>query len=134
MAQRKERSDLKQRHQKRWVAETKERTERLPKGFKAIWSFMTGKYQENKRRNEAETQDCKQRDRQEVQELIERQITQRRKLLFEVKQVRQQQKIEKKDIIRRNANATSINTAMQNENSTNVKEKFPRASISRNKR
>lgn len=98
MAQRKERCDLKQRHQKRWEVEVRARTERLPKGFKAIWSFMTGKYQEIKRRNEAETQTCKQRDRREVQELIERQITQRRKLLFEVKSYRNKAKIEQQNL------------------------------------
>lgn len=97
MAQRKERSELKLRHQKRCEIEAKARTERLPKGFKAIWSFMTGKYQEIKRQNKAETQACNRRDRQEVQELIERQITQRRKLLFAVKQVRQKQNIEIRD-------------------------------------
>ena len=87
MDQRKERSELKLRHQKRCEIEAKARSERLPKGFKAIWSFLTGKYQEIKGQNEAETQACKKRDRQEVQDLIERQISQRRKLLFHFKKI-----------------------------------------------
>ena len=103
VAQRKERSDLKQKHHKRWEVETKARSERLPKGFKAIWSFMTGKYQEIKRRNEVETQACKRRDRREVQELIERQITQRWKLLFEVKKIRSRHEVAIKEFTRENS-------------------------------
>lgn len=98
MAQRKERSELKRIHENRWEIEAKARTERLPKGFKAIWSFMTGKYQKIKRRNEVEPQTCKHRDRQEVQDLIERQITKRRKLLFEVKSYRKKAKIEQQNL------------------------------------
>lgn len=98
MAQRKERSELKRIHENRWEIEAKARTARLPKGIKAIWSFMTGKYQEIKRRNEAETQTCKQRDRQEVQALIEQQVAQRRKLLFEVKSYRNKAKIEQQNL------------------------------------
>ena len=100
LAQRKERSQLKQQHQKRWDAETKARAAILPKDFKAIWSFVTGKYQEIKRQNEVETLTCKQRDREEVQGLIEKHITQRRKLQFEYEQVSHQQMIEIKSLKR----------------------------------
>jgi len=51
---RQERDALKDAHEKRWIAETKARTERLPRGFSGIWQRLTGKYTKIRQSNEHE--------------------------------------------------------------------------------
>ena len=43
---------LKEKHDERWQKETIERSQRLPRGLKAIWHRITGKYQKIRRKNE----------------------------------------------------------------------------------
>ena len=57
------RSDLKLRHEERWKVEARERSNRLPKGVKGLWSWITGKSRQIKLRNEAETVLAQDRDR-----------------------------------------------------------------------
>ncbi|QPJ61520.1 MAG: hypothetical protein G3M70_06300 [Candidatus Nitronauta litoralis] len=77
---RKYRSLLRQKQEERWNQETIERSKRLPRGLKAIWFRLTGRYQKIRRLNERETEKCRVRDQQEMQTLQERQFKERRKL------------------------------------------------------
>ena len=65
---------------KRKRSEEKERFERLPKGFRGLWARITGKYQKIKAQNEREVKNCKTRERDERQTLIDRQLIQRQEL------------------------------------------------------
>ena len=87
-----ERNRLKQKQEERWQQESIKRSQRLPKGIKRIWFRITGKYQKIRDQNEAETEKSRIRDRDQKQHLIERQLTQRQKLLAQTKLVLQEDK------------------------------------------
>ncbi|MBS0166189.1 relaxase/mobilization nuclease domain-containing protein [Nitrospira sp. CMX1] len=82
-----ERSQLQQKQEKRWLQESVERSQRLPKGFKGIWFRITGKYSKIREQNERETKNCRIRDRDEMQLLIDQQITHRQKLQQQIQPV-----------------------------------------------
>jgi MobA/VirD2-like, nuclease domain len=67
-------------HDWRWQAETKERAQRLPKGFSGIWSRLIGRYARLKTQNEHETLQAWQRDRTEKDALIFKQLEERQAL------------------------------------------------------
>ncbi len=77
---RKERAELLDKQQKRWIEETKARSRRLGKGVKGIWERVSGEYQRIRKVNEAETKACLERDRKELQALIRQQLEERQKL------------------------------------------------------
>jgi hypothetical protein len=77
---RKERAELLDKQQKRWVDETKQRSRRLARGVKGIWERITGDYQKIRTINEAETKAALERDRKELQALIRQQLEERQKL------------------------------------------------------
>ncbi|MCV6595096.1 MAG: relaxase/mobilization nuclease domain-containing protein [Silicimonas sp.] len=83
-----ERTNLGRRHEKRWVAEAKERSQRLPRGFSGIWHRLTGQYAKIKAQNEQETLQAWQRDRAEKDTLIFRQLEERQVLQRDVKKQR----------------------------------------------
>lgn len=83
-----ERTNLGQRHEKRWVAEANERSQRLPRGFSGIWHRLTGQYAKIKAQNEQETLQAWQRDRGEKDTLIFRQLEERQALQKDVKKQR----------------------------------------------
>ena len=82
-----ERSQLQQKQEKRWQQESLERSQRLPKGFKGIWFRITGKYSKIRERNERETENCRIRDRREMQSLIDQQLTHRQRLQQQIQPV-----------------------------------------------
>ncbi len=73
---------------KRWLAETKERAGRMPRGFSGIWYRLTGKYAWIKAQNERETLMAWQRDRDEKDALILDQIKEREVLQHDIKRQR----------------------------------------------
>lgn len=83
-----ERKKLRDKQEVRWLAESKTRTARLPRGLKGIWTRITGRYRKIRQENERETNNATQRDRGEQQALIDRQLGDRRILQRQVKQVR----------------------------------------------
>ena len=85
-----ERQHLQKKHETRWQKESLERSQRLSKGLKGIWFRITGKYQNIRRQNERETEQCRVRDRQEKQNLIERQLEERQKLQRQISPILQQ--------------------------------------------
>lgn len=82
-----ERSQLEQKHGKRSQHEAIERSQRLPKGFKGIWFRITGKYNKIREHNERETETCRIRDRDEMQSLIDQQLTHRQNLQQQIQPV-----------------------------------------------
>jgi len=85
---------LKEKHDERWQKETIERSQRLPRGLKAIWHRITGKYQKIRRKNERETEKCRVRDRDEKQAFIDRQLKERQVLQKEIQHIRNDRKLE----------------------------------------
>ena len=67
--------------------ESVHRSQRLPRGFKGNWFRITGKYNNIREQNERETEQCRIRDRDETQSLIERQLILRQKLQEQIKPV-----------------------------------------------
>lgn len=60
---------------------------RLPKGIKALWFRMTGKYQKIREQIEREAKTCLSRERDEKQALIDMQLTQRQDLQDQVRPI-----------------------------------------------
>ncbi len=85
---RQERTQLKQIQANRWVQESKIRSARLPNGLKALWFRVTGKYQQIKEQCEAEAYAYRLRDKSEYQQLIDRQLDERRHLQHEFRLLR----------------------------------------------
>jgi hypothetical protein len=79
-----ERKQLAQAHERRWINETRLRSERVGRGFSAVWQIITGKYQRIRRQNEQETLEASHRDKCEKQALIDRQLTERRAIQQEI--------------------------------------------------
>lgn len=85
------RSELQTRQSQEWERETRERSDRLPKGWRGLWQRLTGRYQEIRAQNEGEAADTQARHSQERQSLVERQLDQRRDLQSAFKDLRRQQ-------------------------------------------
>lgn len=85
------RQALEDRHAQEFLAETKDRAARLPKGLRGLWHRITGRYQEVRAQNEREARLSRERQAQERQRLIEAQLEQRRVLQAEIKALRTRQ-------------------------------------------
>ena len=83
-----ERGKLKSGQEKRWLLETKERAQRLPRGFSGIWHRLTGQYAKIKAQNEQETLKAWQRDRNQKDEMIFKQLEEREALQRDIKRQR----------------------------------------------
>lgn len=83
-----ERGKLKVGQEKRWLLETKERAQRLPRGFSGIWHRLTGQYAKIKAQNELETLKAWQRDRDQKDEMIFKQLEERQALQRDIKRQR----------------------------------------------
>lgn len=84
-----ERRRLSEAQEQRWEAETRQRAERLPKGFSGIWHRLTGRYAKVKAQNEREALEALHRDRAEKDALIFRQIEERQIIRREVRAQRE---------------------------------------------
>lgn len=90
-----ERQRLQKKHEERWRQESITRSQRLPRGMKGIWFRIIGKYQKIWKQNEAETEKCRIRDRDQKQQLIDRQLTKRQKLQEQVRPLIEAYKLKK---------------------------------------
>ncbi|MFH1555904.1 MAG: relaxase/mobilization nuclease domain-containing protein [Pseudomonadota bacterium] len=79
-AQRNERARLKQRQDERWRMEAKTRADRLQKGIRGVWDFLTGTAKAIRRQNESETFIAYRRDREQQEALYGAQAKDRRAL------------------------------------------------------
>lgn len=85
------RQKLDQRQAAEWLAETKERAARLPKGLRGLWHRITGEYQKVRAFNEDEAARTRDRHAAERQALIDKQLDQRRVLQTQFKELRRGQ-------------------------------------------
>ncbi|MGN7437577.1 MAG: relaxase/mobilization nuclease domain-containing protein [Alcanivorax sp.] len=97
---RNERQDLRAQQTQRWAQEEKKRYERLPHGFAGLWHRITGKYQKVRRLNELETIRCERRDRNETQNLVDRQLGERNKLQTHVQNKRENYRVTMQELKR----------------------------------
>jgi len=95
-----ERAHLKQVQETRRQQETQTRSSRLPTGLKALWFRVTGKYRAIKKQNEIEASQGKLRDQLEQQNLIDKQLRERRYLQHEIRLMRHQHGIQIKKLNR----------------------------------
>ena len=73
---------------KRCLAETKERAGQMPRGFSGIWHRLTGQHAKIKAQNEQETLKSWQRDRDQKDEMIFKQLEERGALQRDIKRQR----------------------------------------------
>jgi hypothetical protein len=94
VSQRKERQDLIQTQQKRWVQETRQRSQRLYTGVAGVWQRITGDYQKIRAINEAEAKAGLARDRKEIHALIRSHLSERQGLQKSVLFYREEHRVE----------------------------------------
>ena len=101
---REERQALQTGHEKRWIAETKARAARLPRGVFGIWHRLTGQYGKIRQRNEREAWDALKRDRSERDGLIANQLDELRALQERIREQSERQQADllllREDIVR----------------------------------
>ncbi|TVQ84011.1 MAG: hypothetical protein EA357_04225 [Micavibrio sp.] len=78
--QRKQRNDLIAEQNERAVREAKARAKRLPTGLSAIWAKVTGRYAEIAAELAKETENCRKRDRAEMEKLVKTHLSESRDL------------------------------------------------------
>lgn len=83
-----ERARLAEAHEKRWLAESRQRAQQLPRGLSGIWQRLTGQYAKIKAQNEMETLVAWQRDRAEKDSLVFEHLKERQALQADFKKQR----------------------------------------------
>lgn len=86
--QRRERAVLWEKQTERWAEESRARAERFRKGLKGLWDRITGRNTRIRQHNEREAQEARRRDHAERQQLIDRQLTERRELQKQIVSLR----------------------------------------------
>lgn len=86
---RKKRAALKVSQTERWQQEQRIRAARLPRGFKGLWSWITGALKKVRLQNEREAARAKDRDRAERHAVVQTQLKERRGLQARIKAHRQ---------------------------------------------
>lgn len=89
-SQKQARYDLQHHHELRRLSETKARTAKLPRGLRAAWHKLSGRYQQLVKQIETDARQRDQRDRAEYQALIERQVQKNRALQQQITNLHQQ--------------------------------------------
>lgn len=89
-AHRNERATLANKQQVRWQEESQARTARLSKGLPGLWQRITGAYAKIRTQNEREAHASLQRDRDQQQQLVWAQLTERQDLQRRIQAVRRQ--------------------------------------------
>lgn len=84
------RETLRAEQAKRAKSEATDRAARLPKGFAAVWGWVSGKNRQIRLKNEAEMARAEHRDRAERQALVGNQLTERRTLQTKIRAMRAQ--------------------------------------------
>ncbi|MDE1153725.1 MAG: relaxase/mobilization nuclease domain-containing protein [Micavibrio sp.] len=93
-SQRKERQNLIEAQQTRWVQETRQRTARLNTGVAGVWQRVTGEYQKIRAINEVETKAGLARDQKELHNLIRSHLLERQHLQKTVLFYRDEHRVE----------------------------------------
>ena len=93
------RASLKEYQQKRWQSEELKRSARIRKGFKGIWDKLNGRYWKTRKRNEQEAWQAHLRDRNQQEELIQKQLTERQNLQTQIQLLRDSQEKERQALV-----------------------------------
>jgi hypothetical protein len=88
---REERAALDENQKQEWLAETRTRAGRLPKGMRGLWHRLTGQYGQVRAANEAEARASRERQAIERQSLINAQLEERAPLQAAFKELRREQ-------------------------------------------
>jgi hypothetical protein len=94
--QRAERETLTAKQAERWQFESLARLERFNKGWRGIWDRLTGRHTAIRKENELDTKLCRERDVEERETLIARQLAERRCLQKDIDQLRTRHVAERK--------------------------------------
>ncbi|WP_300016369.1 relaxase [uncultured Roseobacter sp.] len=105
---RKTREDAKRVQEERWLREERTRADRTPKGIRGLWGWITGKNRQIRQQNEAEIARAQTRDRAEKQQVIQRQLAERRNLQRQIKLAREKQQQRLQDLNRAVAGAMKL--------------------------
>lgn len=89
-----ERENLAEIQKQRWQQESEDRQARLSTGIRGLWNRLTGQHSQVTEQNELEAWQAVVRDRQQRDELIQRQLEERQALQVDIKDVRQVQENE----------------------------------------
>lgn len=119
--QREEREQLREMLNARKNEENKARAALLPRGLKALWFRVTGKYRKIVQQNELEKSQCDARDQLEFQRLIELQLVERRALQHEIRLLRYHHSIEHGN---RNTHHSELNKLEEQEKSLRQKSEY----------
>lgn len=84
-----ERENLTETQKQRWQQESEDRHARLNKGIRSLWDRLTGQHGQVMDQNEREAWQALIRDRQQRDDLIQRQLEERRALQLNIRNVRQ---------------------------------------------
>lgn len=87
---RKERASLKVIHGERKRPEHTQRMEQLPRGLKGFLSFILGGYRKIQTQNKHDATRCNERDRNEKQDMLTKQLQERQRLQDKIQHVRQE--------------------------------------------
>ncbi|XWN32120.1 MAG: relaxase/mobilization nuclease domain-containing protein [Devosia sp.] len=110
---RKARDVLAERQRQRRLNETKQRAVQLPKGLKALWFRLTGRYEKLKVQIERYAVDCARRDEAEVRATIDAQLSERQRLQHEIRQHRHLEALTIKRLNREVAELLALERAEQ---------------------
>ncbi len=94
----KERDQLQTKQDERWQEEVKTRSERLNKGVRGLFDWISGKGKETKVHNEQEAYQCLLRDREQRNDLINAQMKERKSLQHRFDKLRQKQKQDRAEL------------------------------------
>ena len=95
-----ERQRLQDKQNERWIAETKMRSDRLNKGMRGLFDWVSGKAKETKSQNEIEAYQALQRDQKQRDALIKAQMRERQELQKRIDAVRNKHQQDRKIMAR----------------------------------
>jgi len=110
---RRARQDLKSEQTARWQHEERLRAARLPRGLKGLWGWITGEVKKIKLQNALDVAKAETRDQAEKQNLITRQISERRALQTRIKALRAAQQKDRAALERDIAEAMALGRALE---------------------
>jgi hypothetical protein len=90
-----ERQKLKDGQEKRWIKETKARSDKLNKGLRGLFDRLTGKAKSIQNQNELDARACARRDQKQRDYMVQEQMKERRALQARVERMRLKHKSER---------------------------------------
>jgi hypothetical protein len=99
-AHQEQRAKLAEFQKERWQTEELERSKRVRHGFKGLWDKLNGRYWKTRKQNELETENCRMRDQKQTDHFIHTQLCARQDLQKQIVNLREQQELEQKSLLR----------------------------------